>query len=179
MMTVFNETELAFGSPDAVAAVQARLGHTFTHRWLLHAALTHSSVLAEAKPHDTQGFLAWLGVTELQAIATEDMVLKYVRAGAGATVHRQLAAARATLLSRAACARHARALGIDAPGAIATGRSFKMSGAGVSEDMLSTAFQAVVGAVALDAGREAARTASSKVNPYPGSEVRDLMAAYG
>ena len=156
-------------SGAAVAALQAKLGHAWAHPWLLRAALTHKSWRAEAAPSSTLALLAWVGDAALQGIVTDELVARYARAGGKAPT--ELAVTRSHVLSRAVLARHARALGLDATSPdrrlLAVGGSFKGTGSSLSVGMLGEAFEALVGAVYVDAGRAAAREAALRLLPFP------------
>jgi dsRNA-specific ribonuclease len=170
----------AASSPAALAAFTSRLGHSFTHPWLLRAALSHASFRRETTPSDAQTLLAWIGDATLQSIATEELVVRYGPAalGGGGRVQAALTVARTQVLSRAGCARAARVLGLGAPGLLLVGDSFKGIGCDVSRDMLGEAWEAVVGAVALDAGRAAARAAFLAADPLPAPRLKDLALVY-
>ena len=168
-------------STSALAAFTARLGHKFTRLWLLRAALTHASFRAEVTPSDAQSLLAWIGDATLQCVASEELVTRYGPAATGGSGKTQaaLSPARALVLSRSGCARHARVMGLDAPGLMLLGGSFKGSGSSaLSQSMLAEAYEAVIGAVALDAGRDAAKRAFLRADPFPVKRLKDLAGAY-
>jgi dsRNA-specific ribonuclease len=129
--------------------------------------------------------LAWIGDAALQSIASDELILRYGAAAAavGSRIQSPLSIARTQVLSRGGCARNARILGLDAPGLIITGQSYKGHYKGhyegqVSKDMLGETFEACIGAVTLDAGRAASRAAYLRADPFPVAALKDLGGVY-
>ena len=126
-----------------------------------------------------QSLLAWIGDAALQSIVSDELLVRYGGsiAAAGAKVQAALTVARTQVVSRSGCAHNGRVLGLDAPGLILLGQSYKGQGVPISKDMLGETFEAVVGAVVLDGGRAAARAAFLKADPFP-ARLMDLAGAY-
>ena len=89
---------------------------------------------------------------------------------------------RSLITSRAGCAHHARAMGLDGSGEgrlLVVGESFTSQGAALSTGMLGECFEAVLGSVYLDGGRAAARAAFLRLSPFPPTiaEIPGIYAA--
>jgi ribonuclease III len=139
---------------EAVAALETRLGHAFRDRALLERALTHASVSEGAPvgahgPRDNER-LEFLGDRVLGLLVADHLSKTYPTADEG-----QLSSSLHALVDKSACARVGEALGVGAalrlsPGETKTGGRRK---AGVIAD----AVEAILAAVYLDGGLEAAR----------------------
>lgn len=139
---------------EAVDALEARLGHVFGDRALLERALTHASV-SEGAPPGAHGArdnerLEFLGDRVLGLLVAERLSRDFPTADEG-----QLSSSLHALVDKTACARVGEALGVGAalrlsPGETKTGGRRK---AGVIAD----AVEAILAAVYLDGGLEAAR----------------------
>lgn len=127
-----------------------RLGHAFARPELLEEALTHRSVSAEERAGDHNQRLEFLGDAVLGLVLTEALYERFgdVREGV-------LTRARARLVSREALVERALALGLDT--AVRTGRGVSARDGSARDSVLADAYEAVVGAVFLDGGWEAAR----------------------
>ena len=132
--------------------LQNRLGHAFHDVALLQLALTHPSIAHElGAAMQTNQRLEFLGDAVLQLILTRELYEKFPAFGEG-----PLTKARAKLVNRRALAERA--------GQLALGRHLLMSrgeeGSGGREraSALADGYEAVVGAIFLDGGYEAART---------------------
>ena len=129
-------------------AFSARIGHEFARPELLLRALTHASISTPTRPDNQR--LEFLG----------DRVLGLVMAGAllaadkGAT-EGQLAPRFNALVRKETCAAVAAAIGLGE--VLKLGRSEMMSGGRRKEALLGDAMEALIAAVYLDAGFEAAR----------------------
>ncbi len=135
--------------PGAEAAAFAdRLGHRFARPDLLIRALTHSSLAGPVRRDNER--LEFLGDRVLGLIIAEALT----RADSTAT-EGQLAPRFNALVRRETCAEVARSLDLGA--ALKLGRSEMMSGGRRKEALLADAMEAVIAAVYLDAGFEAAR----------------------
>lgn len=140
---------------EAVAALQTRIGHPFKDAALLERALTHASV-GEGAPVGVHGprdneRLEFLGDRVLGLLVAEKLSRDYPTANEG-----ELSSSLHALVDKTACARVGEALGVGAalrlsPGETKTGGRRK---AGVIAD----AVEAILAAVYLDGGLEAART---------------------
>ena len=147
------------------------LGHAFNHRWLLRAAFMHRSFDAETYRTRSADLLAWLGDASMYQGATMALV-----AGCPAAAIGSLTDARKALISRAACARAGRAVGIHT--LLRTGGSFAASDSGaggVTDSMVAEAFESMVGAVAVDGGHDAAVRAFWRVQPLV-NRMQDMFA---
>ena len=133
----------------ALVALAGRLGHTFRDIGLLHRALTHKSITNEDGGSAHNEPLEFLG----------DAVLGFLVAD---LLHRQnpdgpegdKSRARAALVSAASLAPRAAALGLS--GLLVLGRGEEKTGGRRKERLSANAFEAVVAAVYLDGGIEAA-----------------------
>ena len=129
-------------------AFQARLGHQFSDAGLLVRALTHSS-MATPNRDDNQR-LEFLGDRVLGLVMAEALLSQDQAASEG-----QLAPRFNALVRKEACADVARE--IDLGAVLKLGRSEMLSGGRRKEALLGDAMEAVIAAVYLDAGFEAAR----------------------
>ncbi|HEY1794250.1 MAG TPA: ribonuclease III [Opitutaceae bacterium] len=132
-------------------ALEARIGHRFRDRSLLERALTHASF-----PHENPGGggdnqrLEFLGDSVLQLVLTEALFSLYPGDDEGALTLR-----RAVLTGGRFLAAMARGAGIDA--CMILGANEEASGGRARDAAAEDAFEALVGAVNLDGGIEAAR----------------------
>ncbi len=135
---------------EAVAALRERLGHDFRDPELLDRALTHSSAGDGRKIKDNER-LEFLGDRVLGLLAAERLTERYPNAKEG-----ELSPRLHILVNRDACARVARQIGVGpalrlSPGETRTGGRDK-------DTVLGDAMEALVAAVYLDGGLEAARS---------------------
>ena len=140
---------------EAVAALETRLGHSFKDKALLERALTLASVGEGAPvgihgPRDNER-LEFLGDRVLGLLVAERLSAEFPTADEG-----QLSSSLHALVDKTACARVGEALGVGpalrlSPGETKTGGRRK---AGVIAD----AVEAILAAVYLDGGLDAART---------------------
>jgi ribonuclease-3 len=140
-------------SRDAeIAALEDRLGHRFADRGLLEQALTHSShskeELLSAGPDNEP--LEFLGDAVLGFLVAELLHRRDPSGDEGGKTK-----ARAALVSRPALARQAEALGL--PGLLRFGRGEERAGGRQKTALWADAFEAVLAALYLDGGLEAAR----------------------
>ena len=133
-----------------LAAVEARLGHRFARPGLLAQALTHASLSSETRPDNQR--LEFLGDRVLGLVIATAMLDADETAAEG-----QLAPRFNTLVRRETCAEIARDLGLG--DAMRLGRSEMLSGGRRKQALLADAMEAVIAAVYLDAGFEAAQAA--------------------
>lgn len=131
-----------------IAAFARRLGHDFTRTDLLVQALTHGSI-ASATRRDNQR-LEFLGDRVLGLAIAEALLAADPEATEG-----QLAPRLNALVRGETCAAVARGLGLGE--VLKLGRSEMLSGGRRKEALLADAMEAVLAAVYLDAGWEAAR----------------------
>ncbi len=163
---------------------QTRLGYPFRDEGLLRLALTHPSVAHEAgapSPHNQR--LEFLGDAVLQLVLTRELYEKFPAFDEG-----PLTKARAKLVNRRTLAEHARMLGLGPHLILSRGED--ISGGRERASTLADAFEAVLGAIFLDGGFEAARefilrefgAAFGKLNVLPiienpKGELQELLQA--
>jgi len=133
------------------AALQNQLGYTFKDAALLRVALTHPSVAHEqGAPVQHNQRLEFLGDAVLQLVLTRELYEKFPAFGEG-----PLTKARAKLVNRRALAEHGRQLEIGE--FLILSRGEELQGGRQRPSALADAFEAVVGAIFLDGGFDAAR----------------------
>lgn len=129
-------------------AFSQRLGHEFARPELLQRALTHGSISTATRPDNQRlEFLGdrVLGLTISDALFSADRT----------ATEGQLAPRYNALVKGETCAEIARQIGLGE--VLKLGRSEMMSGGRRKEALLADAIEAVIAAVYLDAGFEAAR----------------------
>ena len=135
---------------DAVAALARALAHHFVDPELLERALTHASYVNEHPPLIPQDGLAFVGDAVLGLVVAERLLAREPGAAVGV-----LTPARAALVSGANLARWASSLDLGA--LVRLGRGEEQTGGRARESILATTFEAVLGALYLDAGLDAVR----------------------
>ena len=132
---------------DRLAAV---LGHRFQRPELLDRALTHPSI-GDSKAHRTGAYerLEFLGDRVLGLVIAEALIGRYPRSGAGELARRYNA-----LVCREALARVAGNIGLG--GYLELGKGERETGGREKPGLLADACEAVIGALYLDGGIEAA-----------------------
>lgn len=138
-------------------ALQNRLGYSFTDRSLLNLALTHRSCSQADRPDDNER-LEFLGDAVLQLVVSEHLYRLYPQFREG-----RLAKTRSLLVSQPTLAQQARELGL--ADLLQVGHGEALSGAQNRESLLCDAMEAVLGAVFLDGGFEAAKAVILKHLP--------------
>jgi len=136
---------------SALDTLQARLDYSFQDKNLLRLALTHPSVAHEqgaAVQHNQR--LEFLGDAVLQLILTGELYEKFPALGEG-----PLTQARAQMVNRRTLADQGRRLGLGHH--LVLSRGEEASGGRERPSALADAFEALLGAIFLDAGFEAAR----------------------
>ena len=140
------------------SALETALGHAFRDRQLLILALTHPSLAHEAGvghlQHHNQR-LEFLGDAVLQLILTHELYQRFPGHGEG-----PLTQARAQFVNRSSLAEQGRRLKIG--DFLILSRGEETTGGRIRSSTLADAFEAVLGAVFLDAGYEAARDLVSR-----------------
>jgi ribonuclease III len=131
-----------------LAAFCARLGHSFTSPALLVQAVTHGSMTTPYR--DDNQRLEFLGDRVLGLVMAEALLAADPHAAEGLVAPRYNA-----LVRRETCADVARS--IDLGAVLKLGRSEMQSGGRRKEALLADAMEAVIAAVYMDAGFEAAR----------------------
>jgi ribonuclease-3 len=133
------------------AALQTRLGYTFRDETLLRLALTHPSVAHEqGAPVQHNQRLEFLGDAVLQLALTRQLYETFPAFGEG-----PLTKARAKLVNRRTLAVHGRALGLGEH--LILSRGEEMHGGRERPSALADTFEALLGAIFMDGGFDAAR----------------------
>jgi ribonuclease-3 len=139
--------------------LEARLGYRFQNPKLLERALTHSSIVPELRgeqlPHSAEPIrnnerLEFLGDSVLQLLASEYLLRAFPEWSEG-----QLSKSRARIVNAHSLQDAARRLRLGEH--LRLGRGEEKTGGREKSAILADAFEAVVAAVYLDAGLEAAR----------------------
>lgn len=137
--------------PDLNQWVHQHLPHTFAHRELLEAALTHRSYANETPGvRESNQRLEFLGDSVLGLVVSEYLYQQNPDWPEG-----DLSKLRAAVVCEGALARRARALHLGDP--LRLGRGEAGTGGRDRDSNLADAFEALVGAIYLDSGLEAAR----------------------
>ena len=141
---------------EAVRALTAKLGHGFRDAGLLELALTHASV-GEGAVRDARGRpfmdnqrLEFLGDRVLGLLVADRLVRDYPDADEG-----EMSSRLHGLVDKAACARAAEALGVGDAMRLSPGEA--KQGGRRREGVLGDAMEAILAAVWLDGGIDAAR----------------------
>jgi len=138
------------GEADVVSQLEERLGHRFRRRELLENALTHRSYANEKGLDQNYERLEFLGDSVLGLLASDWLFRRHPELPEG-----RLSTLKSSLVSRPTLERHAVELGIGA--ALRLGVGEERSGGRAKGSLLADALEAVLGAVYLDRGIEAAR----------------------
>lgn len=133
----------------AVQALQNHLGHDFADQDLLQIALTHASASQGARDAPDNERLEFLGDRVLGLVMAGHLMAEDPTATAG-----DLSKRLAGLVSRAACARAARAIGLGEALRLPGGETRR--GGRDHETILADACEAVIAALYLEIGLEAA-----------------------
>lgn len=145
----------------ADAALEERLGHKFSNPELLDRALTHSSAIPELRGAGTDApgdlthlsdneRLEFLGDAVLELLASEYLLAAFPEWSEG-----QLSKSRARIVNASSLESAARRLRLGEH--LRLGRGEEKTGGREKQTLLADAFEAVVAAVYLDAGLNAAR----------------------
>lgn len=129
-------------------AFEGRIGHSFRQPELLLRAVTHPSLSSPTRPDNQR--LEFLGDRVLGLVMAEALL-----AADPAATEGQLAPRFNALVRKECCAEVAREVGLGE--VLKLGRSEMMSGGRRKEALLGDAMEAVIAAVHMDAGFEAAR----------------------
>ncbi len=157
------------GESDVWADVQARLGYTFRRPALLRLALTHPSYAHEHPHQEGEAHnqrLEFLGDAVLDFLVAAWLYRTYPHFPEGT-----LTRLRATLVRTETLARLARELGLGA--ALRLGRGEEEHGGRDRPANLCDALEAVVGALYLDGGLEAAW---ARLRPWFARETETILA---
>ena len=131
-------------------SLERDLGHTFGDPNLLRLALTHRSVSADQPSRNDNERLEFLGDAILQLVVTDLLYHEYPHLAEG-----QMAKVRAAVVSRPALAAVARSL--DLGDHVELAPAEERTGGRSKDSILADAVEAIIGAVYLDAGLEAAQ----------------------
>jgi ribonuclease-3 len=138
--------------PADIAEIEARLGCRFRDRARLVEALTHRSRAVEGRePTSGNDRLEFLGDAVLSVVISEALMEAHPRFDEG-----DLSLARSQIVRGESLAEVARSLGVDRW--MRLGRGEEMSGGRDKASILANVFEAILGAIYLDGGLEAART---------------------
>ncbi len=132
----------------AFKEMEARLGHRFASPALLEQALTHASLSSPTRPHNQR--FEFLGDRVLGLVIAEALLQSDATASEG-----KLAPRLNALVRKETCAEVAIEIGLGE--ALIMGRSEMATGGRKKLALLGDAMEAVISAVYLDAGFEAAR----------------------
>jgi ribonuclease III len=132
---------------SATAKIESVLGYTFGRRELLDQALTHRSAIGKRGANNEK--LEFLGDAVLDLAVSHLLMERFPEADEGG-----LSKLRAGLVNAEVLAARASEMGLGAE--IRLGKGEERSGGRKKESILAAAFEAVLGAVFLDGGFEAA-----------------------
>jgi ribonuclease-3 len=141
----------SFALVSSLSELQTQLGYAFRDGELLRLALTHPSVAHESDvviPHNQR--LEFLGDAVLALVLTHELYDKFGTFGEG-----PLTKARAQMVNRRSLADQARRLGLGQHLIISYGE--EISGGRSRQSALADSFEALIGAIFLDGGYDAAR----------------------
>jgi ribonuclease-3 len=133
--------------PDRLQACQAAIGYEFVDASLLQKALTHSSIKSAENPSNER--LEFLGDAILGTVISEHLFRAFPDFSEG-----QLTKVKSVVVSSRALGRTSRTLGLEAWISVGKGIAMKRS---IPRSLLANVFEALVAAIYLDRGIEAAR----------------------
>jgi ribonuclease-3 len=137
--------------PPAPRTGPELLGHVFTDPGLLERALSHKSLISEGGEDTSNERLEFLGDAVLGLVVAEELHQTFDLAEG------EMAKVRAGVVNEATLAAVARAVGLGAH--VRLGRGEEASGGRRKASILADALEAVIAAIYLDGGLEAARAA--------------------
>lgn len=132
-------------APDLVDRLGERLGHVFRDRELASTALSHPSHAHEVRGDRGNERLEFLGDAVLDLVVSDALFAAHPDWSEG-----KLSRARAALVRREGLAKRARELGL--PELVQLGTAERRSGGAEKDSILANAYEAVIGALYLDAG---------------------------
>lgn len=164
---------LAGPPADALDAFQDRLGYRFRDPGLLRHALTHKSAGDGMRGFAHNERLEWLGDRVLGLLCARDLYARFPEAEEGALTRRFNG-----IVSGAACAQTARRLGFEA--VITVTRGIAPDQVRNNDSILGDTFEAVLAALWLDGGLEAAailyaHTGQSGADPLDGRNPKNAL----
>ncbi|MEM0969341.1 MAG: ribonuclease III [Verrucomicrobiota bacterium] len=134
-----------------MVSIEDKIDHKFRNSLLLAEALTHPSLAYESsKPHFDNQRLEFLGDAVIQVLVTERLFQLFPTFNEG-----NLTKLRSRLVSRAALETYANS--IDLGDYLLMGKGEEANGGRQRSSTLADAFEALIGAVYLDAGLDATR----------------------
>jgi ribonuclease-3 len=136
-----------------IAELESLLGHQFRDPRWLHQALMHSSRIPEraaGEPEESNEKLEFLGDAVLELIVSEELVREFPDWTEG-----QLSKSRARLVNATAISLSAQRLGVGKY--LLLGRGEEKTGGRTKPALLADAYEALIAAIYLDGGLEAAR----------------------
>jgi ribonuclease III len=156
-------------SEAAIAALQARLGHAFADRTHLDGALVHRSYCAEHPDAESNERMEFLGDAILGLSVTDHVYATYPSLPEG-----ELAKLRASVVNAEVLAELA--LEVELGAALLLGKGEDASGGRTKASILADAMEAVIAAVYLDGGWDAA---DALVLRLLGERIREGAAGPG
>lgn len=138
---------------DHASIIEKKLGYTFTNKSLLAIAFTHCSFTNEVRgpPCENNERLEFLGDSVLNLILTDELYQRLPNVQEGELSHR-----RSRLVDAAACLGYLQQL--DVAEYLLLGRGEQRNDGRGRDSILSNLFEAIIGAIYLDGGLEAARS---------------------
>src|SRR5579863_2581771 len=136
-----------------IAELESVLGHQFRDSRWLHQALMHSSRVPERaaeEPAESNEKLEFLGDAVLELVVSEELVREFPDWSEG-----QLSKSRARLVNATAISLAAQRLGLGKY--LRLGRGEEKTGGRTKPALLADAYEALIAAIYLDGGLEAAR----------------------
>jgi ribonuclease-3 len=136
-----------------IAELESILGHQFRDPQWLHQALMHSSRIPERaaeEPAESNEKLEFLGDAVLELVVSEELVREFPEWSEG-----QLSKSRARLVNATAISLSAQRLGLGKY--LRLGRGEEKTGGRTKPALLADAYEALIAAIYLDGGIEAAR----------------------
>jgi ribonuclease III len=136
-----------------IAELESILGHQFRDPQWLHQALMHSSRIPERaaeEPAESNEKLEFLGDAVLELVVSEELVREFPDWSEG-----QLSKSRARLVNATAISLSAQRLGLGKY--LRLGRGEEKTGGRAKPALLADAYEALIAAIYLDGGIEAAR----------------------
>lgn len=135
-----------------IEELEKRIEYNFKNKLLLRQALTHSSFANEQKinKYDDYERLEFLGDAVLELVTSEFLFRENAKMTEG-----QLTKMRASMVCEQALAYCAREFGLEEY--ILLGRGEEMTGGRTKDSIISDVMEALIGAVYVDAGMEAAK----------------------
>lgn len=143
---------------DQLKHLEKRLGYCFKNPRLLEIAMTHSSYVNESEQTEVHNErLEFLGDSVVGLFFSNELFNRYLSCREGELTHM-----RAGLVSGTALAERALEIGLD--GYLRLGKGEEFQGGRKRRTLLANAFEALIGAVFLDGGFEAAKKVLEEIS---------------